>query len=155
MSLVTYPLISTPILDDSPKMYDLILGTGLCLRTARPCPGPWWPYYEITHLGIASMLSNMLLQFEQADATITIAPSLLNLSHPLMEFLFQVAINDIFDATSTLATVHEVIMLNPFNVTITLHIIVLVLCLLLFFGFVMFLVQPHLRRLRKEKQQIA
>uniref|UniRef100_A0A7S0VCJ6 Uncharacterized protein n=1 Tax=Polytomella parva TaxID=51329 RepID=A0A7S0VCJ6_9CHLO len=151
-----FPDVKKTALQDGHIVSELLFKDRDCLRSVQStCPGSNWTYYQVAHSAIDGMISQL---FTEANALIAEAgsnPTLVNLDSSHLNFAWEVGMNDLLDGLAYLSYRHEELVFTPFHQVETIHIILLLICVIGMTAYMFLLLFPLLRKIRKEAHRIA
>ncbi|GFR46560.1 hypothetical protein Agub_g8152, partial [Astrephomene gubernaculifera] len=150
-----FPLVKTGLVDASPAITELVYGNGACLRSGDnlPCPGPDYRFYHLTHSGLDSMMQQFLVSLSYMATNQSLTPEGLQDEH--FDFIYSVGSKDLLDGTVKLAEAHYQTILERFTNIMVLHIVLFLMLWVVFICFLVFLLNPLIKRTTKERRRIA
>jgi len=155
-SAEVFPLVTRSIADDSLSLNELLYSSGDCIRINKStCPNATWEYYQVSLMGVNTMITRLFSEFDQLIQEAQLNQTSVNISSPHLDYAFNVGLNDIFDGFWQMQTIHQNLLLKPYHNVITLHILLLAICLVGSVCFVLFVINPLNRKIKKEMQRIA
>ncbi|GFR46567.1 hypothetical protein Agub_g8160 [Astrephomene gubernaculifera] len=150
-----FPLVKTGLVYSTPGITDLFYGTGACLRTGNhlPCPDSDYRFYRMTHSGLDSMMQQFILSLSAMATNQSLVPEGLEDEH--FDYVYSVGSKDLLDGTTKLVQAHYTTLLDLFSNIMVLHIVLFLMLWVVFICFLVFLLNPLIKRTTKERRRIA
>ncbi|GLC42489.1 hypothetical protein PLESTB_001103800 [Pleodorina starrii] len=150
-----FPLVKSGLSHASTELMRMFYSSGSCHRTQEhlPCPGDDYRFYQLTHTGLDSMMQQFMISLSSMGKNTSLIPEGLEDEH--WDIVYNVGYKDLLDGTVRIAEAHYDTILALFNSILILHIILFLLFWVIFAGFLMFMLNPLLRRVSQERRRIA
>ncbi|GFR51520.1 hypothetical protein Agub_g13936 [Astrephomene gubernaculifera] len=148
-----FPLVTAGLAYETHEMTALFYSNTGCLRIESPCPGPEYRYYQISRSGVDSVMQvylKHLFAFSEDNST---EPPGLNNTH--FDFIYNVGMHDLTDAIIEIGLKQFDYISVLFGRVVLLHIILFIFLFFCLLGFTVLLLNPFIKRIKKEKRRIA
>ncbi|GLI60724.1 hypothetical protein VaNZ11_002822 [Volvox africanus] len=150
-----FPLVKRGLASSSGVLSYIFYGDGQCHRVpeSRPCPGPEYRFYLSIRAGLDSMMHQFMMHVDaMASSKATDAPGL---GDAHLDFIYNVGTKDLMDGTVEIQEAHSHIVMTLFDDLLILHVILLILFWAIFASFLIFLLNPLLKRISRERRRVA
>ncbi|GIM07919.1 hypothetical protein Vretimale_11958 [Volvox reticuliferus] len=146
----------------TPSMFQLFYSDDTCLRLSPhlPCPADKaYRFYQIIRSGVDGMMTQLLLDLkhlaDKAEAAVVNNASQPDFYSPEWDFIYNVGTVDLYDGNQRIMIQHHTDIGKVFKAVVILHVVLFLLLLSVFLGFLIVVYLPLLRRMAKEKRRIA
>eukprot|EP00798_Chlamydomonas_sp_ICE-L_P011279 gene11279-18911_t len=169
-AMIEMVMNSIPIAYESLAMQSLLFNYRECLRGTdtststftrpRDCFQEGQAFYEATHNGVNSLMFDVMGSIQTivntAEAGLGGEPYLtLSTSNPLLKFVWQTGLNDLYDGMEETLDLHDSDVINQVTTLHGMQIAILVVCFLLIVVFVVYMIFPLVRQTKDEGEQVA
>ncbi|GIL50716.1 hypothetical protein Vafri_6834 [Volvox africanus] len=150
-----FPLVKKGLSHASKEIEALFYSSGVCHRTSMdpPCNDEKYRFYQVTHTGLDSMMQQLMISLSSMATNSSMVPEGLEDEH--FDFVYSVGYKDLLDGTTAIAEAHYNTIIDLFNGILMLHIILFLIFWIIFGGFLLFMLNPLLRRISNERRRIA
>ncbi|GLI60726.1 hypothetical protein VaNZ11_002824 [Volvox africanus] len=150
-----FPLVKKGLSHASKDIEALFYSSGICHRTSMdpPCNDDKYRFYQVTHTGLDSMMQQFMISLSSMATNSSLVPEGLEDEH--FDFVYSVGYKDLLDGTTAIAEAHYNTILALYNSIMMLHILLFLIFWIIFGGFLLFMLNPLLRRIANERRRIA
>ncbi|GIL80928.1 hypothetical protein Vretifemale_9880, partial [Volvox reticuliferus] len=150
-----FPLVKKGLASSSGVLSDIFYGNGQCHRLPEsgPCPGPEYRFYLIIRAGLDSMMQQFMMHVNaMGSSKVPVIPGLDDVN---LDFVYNVGTKDLMDGTVEIQNAHLHIIMTLFDDLLVLHVILLIMFWVIFSSFLIFLLNPLLKRISRERRRVA
>ncbi|GIL50723.1 hypothetical protein Vafri_6876 [Volvox africanus] len=150
-----FPLVKRGLASSSGVLSYIFYGNGQCHRVpeSRPCPGPEYRFYLSIRAGLDSMMHQFMMHVDAMGSSKV--PDVPGLGDANLDFIYNVGTKDLMDGTVEIQEAHSHIVMSLFDDLLILHVILLILFWAIFASFLIFLLNPLLKRISRERRRVA